>query len=93
MFSYALLSTVRSLARSPYRLFSSSSVLGFPKLKTHSGTKKRWRALPSGLFKRPQAGHSHMNVSKRPGRKNRLGLTAYSNAGQTPKLKKLMPYS
>lgn len=39
------------------------------------------------------SGHSHLNVSKRPGRKNRLSLTAYSAPSQTAKLRKLMPYS
>ncbi|TFY82468.1 hypothetical protein EWM64_g1543 [Hericium alpestre] len=74
------------------RFFSSSVAVQFPKLKTHSGTKKRWRSLPSGKFKRAHAGHHHLNVTKRPGRKNALGQTAYSHGAQTPKLKKLMPY-
>ncbi|EMR11806.1 ribosomal protein L35 [Pneumocystis murina B123] len=30
-------------------------------LKTHSGTKKRWKALPSGKFKRRKAGKTHLN--------------------------------
>lgn len=34
------------------RAFSTSPSIWFPKLKTHSGTKKRWRSLPNGLFKR-----------------------------------------
>ncbi|KAF9483479.1 hypothetical protein BDN70DRAFT_799676 [Pholiota conissans] len=76
-------------------MFSSTSVAeaGY-KMKTHSGAKKRWRSLPSGTaFKRGKAGHSHMNVSKSPVRKNRLSATAYSNATQTHKLKKLLlPY-
>ncbi|KAH7922936.1 hypothetical protein BV22DRAFT_1016262 [Leucogyrophana mollusca] len=74
------------------RLFSTSAVTHFPKLKSHSGTKKRWRALSNGKFKRAHAGHSHLNVSKRPGRKNSLAQTAYSHTAQTPKLKKLLPY-
>ncbi|KAI0252445.1 hypothetical protein BJV78DRAFT_356858 [Lactifluus subvellereus] len=93
MFSFTLLSATRQLIVSSPRLFSSSATLGYPKLKTHSGSKKRWRALASGVFKRAHAGHSHLNVSKRPGRKNRLSLTAYSAPSQTAKLKKLMPYS
>ncbi|KAI0043446.1 hypothetical protein FA95DRAFT_1498625 [Auriscalpium vulgare] len=90
---YALLATARTLFTTQARLFSSSTPLSFPKLKTHSGTKKRWRALASGGFKRAHAGHSHLNVSKRPGRKNRLALNAHSNAAQEPRLKRLMPYS
>jgi hypothetical protein len=34
------------------RLFSTSAIASFPKLKSHSGAKKRWRAIASGKFKR-----------------------------------------
>ena len=52
MFSFAFFSTARQFIVSSPRLFSSSAALGYPKLKTHSGTKKRWRAIASGAFKR-----------------------------------------
>ncbi|KAF9781562.1 hypothetical protein BJ322DRAFT_993772, partial [Thelephora terrestris] len=74
------------------RSFATSSALWYPKLKSHSGTKKRWRSLPNGLFKRGKAGHSHLNTSKSPARKNRLSQTAYSDGRQTVNLKKLLPY-
>ncbi|KIM56095.1 hypothetical protein SCLCIDRAFT_17236 [Scleroderma citrinum Foug A] len=74
------------------RLFSTTAVVEFPKLKSHSGTKKRWRAIANGKFKRAHAGHAHLNVVKRPGRKNHLGETAYSSNTQTSILKKLLPY-
>ncbi|ETW81708.1 hypothetical protein HETIRDRAFT_173387 [Heterobasidion irregulare TC 32-1] len=93
MISFSLISTARRLVASPARGFSTSSIFQFPKLKTHSGTKKRWRSMPSGIFKRAHAGHSHLNVSKRPGRKNQLAQAAYSSTSQTSKLKKLMPYA
>ncbi|KAH9971917.1 hypothetical protein BGW80DRAFT_1317168 [Lactifluus volemus] len=83
MLSLALLSTARQFIISSPRLFSSSATLGYPKLKTHSGSKR------GGAH----SGHSHLNVTKRPGRKNRLSLTAYSSPSQTAKLKKLMPYN
>ncbi|KJA21243.1 hypothetical protein HYPSUDRAFT_141070 [Hypholoma sublateritium FD-334 SS-4] len=94
-----LLWSAQSCLRTPafplFRLFSSTSVseAGY-KMKSHSGAKKRWRSLGSGTsFKRGKAGHSHMNVSKSPVRKNRLSTTAYSTAAQTQKLKKLLlPY-
>ncbi|KAF8158116.1 hypothetical protein B0H34DRAFT_749559 [Crassisporium funariophilum] len=82
-------------ATSATRLFSTTPIAeaGY-KLKSHSGAKKRWRSLASGtVFKRGKAGHSHMNVSKRPGQKNRLSTTAYSTSAQTQKLRKvLLPY-
>ncbi|KAF8645193.1 hypothetical protein AX16_008020 [Volvariella volvacea WC 439] len=88
--------TMRSVfATSSSRLFSTSQVVeaGY-KLKSHSGAKKRWRSLASGTaFKRGKAGHSHLNVTKAPARKNRLAQTAYATPTQTHKLKKvLLPY-
>ncbi|KAI8994146.1 hypothetical protein BD414DRAFT_481548 [Trametes punicea] len=74
------------------RLFSTSAVTYFPKLKSHSGAKKRWRSIASGIFKRGRAGHKHLNVNKSPARKNFLSQTAYSHGSQTSRLKKLLPY-
>ncbi|KAF9565733.1 hypothetical protein CPC08DRAFT_759371 [Agrocybe pediades] len=98
-----LLSTARTCLRAQQHPFASSTSRLFSmstpveagyKMKSHSGAKKRWRSLGSGnAFKRGKAGHSHMNVSKPPARKNRLSTTAYSNSAQTHKLKKLLlPY-
>ncbi|KAF8510857.1 hypothetical protein JB92DRAFT_2813491 [Gautieria morchelliformis] len=72
--------------------FTTSALNYFPKLKSHSGTKKRWSSLPNGLFKRGKAGHKHLNATKAPGRINRLGATAYSHGFQSSKLRKLLPY-
>ncbi|CAL1712790.1 unnamed protein product [Somion occarium] len=74
------------------RLFSTSAAQQFPKLKSHSGAKKRWRSLSSGIFKRAHGYHKHLNVNKSPAQKNRLSKTAYSNHTQTATLKKLLPY-
>lgn len=52
MSAFALFSTARQAIVSSHRLFSSSATHWYPKLKTHSGSKKRWRALASGAFKR-----------------------------------------
>ncbi|OSD07266.1 hypothetical protein PYCCODRAFT_1463558 [Trametes coccinea BRFM310] len=74
------------------RLFSTSAAAQFPKLKSHSGAKKRWRSIASGIFKRARAGHKHLNVNKDSARKNYLSQTAYSHGSQTVRLKKLLPY-
>ncbi|RPD62327.1 hypothetical protein L226DRAFT_335353 [Lentinus tigrinus ALCF2SS1-7] len=74
------------------RLFSTSAAAQFPKLKSHSGAKKRWRSIASGIFKRAKAGHKHLNVNKSPARKNALAQTTYSHGSQTATLKKLLPY-
>ncbi|KAI0648132.1 hypothetical protein C8Q79DRAFT_906276 [Trametes meyenii] len=81
-----------SRALATTRLFSTSAVAQFPKLKSHSGAKKRWRSIASGIFKRGKAGHKHLNVNKSPARKNELSQTAYSHGSQTSRLKKLLPY-
>ena len=47
----SLLNAVAGFRSGP-RSFATSSALWYPKLKSHSGTKKRWRSLPNGLFKR-----------------------------------------
>ncbi|TDL23246.1 hypothetical protein BD410DRAFT_747299 [Rickenella mellea] len=87
MFSYLFASIA------PARSFATSAVTHLYKLKTHQGAKKRWRGLPNGLFKRGKAGHHHKNVTKTPGRKNRLGLTAYSTGAQTSNIRRAMPYA
>ncbi|EJC98050.1 ribosomal protein L35 [Fomitiporia mediterranea MF3/22] len=74
------------------RAFSATAASHFPKLKSHSGAKKRWKALANGQFKRAQAGHQHLNEHKRPSRKNRLAQTTYSSTTQRAKLHKLLPY-
>ncbi|KAF5314973.1 hypothetical protein D9619_007153 [Psilocybe cf. subviscida] len=88
-----LLGTAQSCLRNPSasRFFSSSPINEAYKMKTHSGARKRWRPLASGSsFKRGKAGHSHLNVSKTAGHKNRLSTTAYSTSAQTHKLKKVL---
>ena len=43
-----------------------------PKVKTHSGAKKRFKKLKSGLVKRSKAFHRHLMSSKSPKRKRGL---------------------
>ena len=54
------------------------------KLKTHSGAKKRYRALKSGKIKRKSIGRRHMLECKNAKRKHNLSRTAYvSDADMT----------
>ncbi len=48
-----------------------------PKMKTHSGAKKRYRLLPSGKVKRKQTGMRHLNSHMKSKRKRHLGDTVY----------------
>lgn len=45
------------------RAFSTSASAQKYKLKTHQGAKKRFKALPSGLFKRVRRSH-HASASR-----------------------------
>ena len=43
-----------------------------PKLKTHKGSKKRFRVSATGKLKRAQAGKKHLNSHKSGKRKRQL---------------------
>ena len=43
-----------------------------PKMKTHKGSRKRFRVTASGLLKRSQAGKKHLNSHKTGKRKRQL---------------------
>jgi large subunit ribosomal protein L35 len=43
-----------------------------PKMKTHKGSKKRFRVTATGKLKRKQAGKRHLNSSKTGKRKRHL---------------------
>ena len=43
-----------------------------PKMKTHKGSKKRFRVTASGRLKRSQAGKKHLNSHKTGKRKRHL---------------------
>lgn len=47
------------------------------KQKTHSGAKKRFKALPSGKIKRKQQGKRHLLENMSSKRKRLLGNTKY----------------
>ncbi|KAL7420381.1 hypothetical protein Q5752_005351 [Cryptotrichosporon argae] len=90
-----LLATLRGttvpVTAAPSRAFSASPVAQL--LKTHSGTKKRFRATAGGLFKRAQAGKQHLNTGFSASRINRLSRTVYATKAQAKHLRRLMPYT
>lgn len=47
------------------------------KAKTHSGAKKRFKKLKSGLIKRSRAYHRHLLTKKTQKRKRNLGMIGY----------------
>ena len=63
-----------------------------PKLKTHSGAKKRFSLPKSGKVKRARAYKSHILTKKDTKRTRRLRTTAYANATNVDAVKKMIPY-
>ena len=63
-----------------------------PKLKTHSGAKKRFSLTKSGKVKRARAYKSHILTKKDSKRTRRLRTPAYADVTNTATVKKLIPY-
>ena len=63
-----------------------------PKMKSHSGAKKRFKVTATGKLKHKQAGVSHILSSKRHKNKRHLRGTAIVSAAQTKQVKRIIPY-
>ena len=63
-----------------------------PKIKTHSGAKKRFKLTKNGKVKRAHAFKSHILNKKTTKRKRNLRQTAVADVTNTATLKKLIPY-
>ena len=61
-----------------------------PKMKTHSGAKKRFRVTGSGKLRRRQAGLNHILEKKSPGRKRRLADDVDLAPGDAARIKRLL---
>ena len=61
-----------------------------PKMKTHSGAKKRFKLTAKGKVKGRHAFTSHILEKKSPKRKRRLGKDAILSAHDTPRVKSLL---
>jgi len=66
--------------------------LDMPKLKTHSGAKKRFRLTKSGKVKRAHAYKNHILNKKSTKRKRGLRQGAYADVTNEATIKKLIPY-
>jgi len=64
-----------------------------PKLKTHSGTKKRFQRTGSGKIVRHKAGRRHLLNGKSSNRKRRLSGNVLVDSTMTMQIKRLLPYS
>ena len=63
-----------------------------PKMKSHSGAKKRFRLTATGKVKRGHQGKSHILSKKTTKRKRRLRSGAYVNVNQEKTIKSIIPY-
>ncbi len=61
-----------------------------PKMKTHSGAKKRFRLTGSGKLMHRQAGKMHLNEHKSSRRTRRLNGDAELQPGDAAKARRLL---
>ena len=63
-----------------------------PKIKTHSGAKKRFKLTKNGKVKRAHAFKSHILNKKTTKRKRNLRKTVVANVTNVAAVKKMIPY-
>ena len=63
-----------------------------PKLKTHSGAKKRFNLTKSGKVKRAHAFKSHILTKKDTKRGRRLRSGTYADCTNEATIRKIIPY-
>ena len=65
-----------------------------PKLKSHSGAKKRFKLTSTGKVKRAHAYKSHLlnGHGKTTKRKRGLRQAAYADSTTAPTVKRMIPY-
>lgn len=63
-----------------------------PKLKTHTGAKKRFRVSKNGKIKRAHAYKSHILNKKTTKRKRGLRKAAYADKTNVAAVRHLIPY-
>ena len=64
-----------------------------PKLKTHSGTKKRFKLTKTGKVKYSHANKSHILTKKSVKRKRKLRQGSYVDDSNVKAIKSLLPYA
>ena len=64
-----------------------------PKLKTHTGAKKRFSKTGTGKIKRGQTKTRHILSSKSPKVKRKLGRTVLVSDGDYAKVARMIPYA
>ena len=63
-----------------------------PKIKTHTGAKKRFKLTKTGQVKRAHVYKSHILNKKTTKRKRNLRKTVTADVTNVAKIKKMVPY-
>ena len=63
-----------------------------PKIKTHSGAKKRFKLTKNGKIKRSRAYRRHILTKKTTKRTRHLRATAYADQTNVSAIKEMIPY-
>ena len=63
-----------------------------PKMKTHSGAKKRFNLTKTGKVKRAHAFKSHILTKKTTKRTRRLRTGTYADVTNQATIRKMIPY-
>ncbi len=66
--------------------------MGLSKMKTHSGSKKRFKVLASGKVKRKKANLRHLLTSKSKNRKRNLRHKVYVHSANSRAVRSLMVF-
>jgi large subunit ribosomal protein L35 len=64
-----------------------------PKMKSHSGAKKRLRKTAKGKFKHQKEGRRHLMAGKSESRARRIGENGYIHPTMDHRMAKLLPYA
>lgn len=64
-----------------------------PKIKTHTGAKKRFKLTKNGKVKRAHANKSHILNKKSTKRKRGLRKAAYADSTNVAAIRKQLPYA
>ena len=64
-----------------------------PKMKSHSGAKKRFRTTGSGKFRRNRKNKRHILTKKTSKRKRQLRKAAYVHESQEHQVRAMLPYA
>ena len=63
-----------------------------PKIKTHSGAKKRFKLTKNGKVKRAHAGRRHILTKKTTKRLRHLRKEGFVDVSDAAQVKRLIPY-